>query len=517
MKGGFLSAWAPPDPRALLRRPAPTLPFPLEEPDCRLLEWARHGLYLGLRATTIGPGDEILVPAYNHGSELTVLETLGIAPRFYDATDDLEPDPDELESLLGPKTRALYLIHHLGFGLDAARWRTWCDERGLLLIEDVAMAWLAERDGRPLGSLGDIAIFSPWKTFGLADGGAVLTRGLAIDQPPLRRGVLPKRLLEGFARGAAHRQGWIADAGRRRGGDRADVAEVEWGLGDVLSGPYASSLALLRRSITVDAAAARRANHGRLLDALGQFVPTPFDRVADGTCPFGFPLDVPNRAAFAAAMRTERIDVVNLWSEAHPLVPVDRYPAAAARRAATVLLPVHQGLTTDDIDRIAATTLRTIGKEHSLNTGDRAPEFALRDQDGETVSLANFRGKRVVLYFYPEADTPGCTAQACGIRDHQADLAARDAVALGISPDSPEKLRAFADSHRLPFTLISDVGGRVAREYGVWKRRRRPPFQGEAQRTTFVIGHDGEILRVLPAVDPTTHDQLVLQVLDETA
>jgi peroxiredoxin Q/BCP len=148
-----------------------------------------------------------------------------------------------------------------------------------------------------------------------------------------------------------------------------------------------------------------------------------------------------------------------------------------------------------------------------LDVGDKAPPFELRNQDGERVSLAGLEGRQVVLYFYPEADTPGCTAQACGIRDRQADIAAHDAVTIGISPDSPAKLRAFADRYGLPFTLLSDESGEIAREYGAWKRNRRPPFRGETQRTTFLIGADGTIRGVLPGVDPATHDQLVLDAL----
>ncbi|MGH2982051.1 MAG: DegT/DnrJ/EryC1/StrS family aminotransferase, partial [Solirubrobacterales bacterium] len=94
----------------------------------------------------------MLVPAYHHGSDVGALVEAGLRCRFYDAGERLEPDPAELEGLLGGRTRALYLIHHLGFAQDAPRWRRWCDERGLLLIEDAAMAWPAELDGRPLGS-----------------------------------------------------------------------------------------------------------------------------------------------------------------------------------------------------------------------------------------------------------------------------------------------------------------------------------------------------------------------------
>ena len=143
---------------------------------------ARHGLLHGLRALGIVRGDEILAPAYHHGSEVEALERAGARCVFYDCDEALAPDAAELERLVGPRTRALHLTHHLGFPQDAARWRRWCDERGLALIEDAAQAWLARTGDRPVGAFGDIAIFSLYKTFGLPDGGALLCRPRA--QPP---------------------------------------------------------------------------------------------------------------------------------------------------------------------------------------------------------------------------------------------------------------------------------------------------------------------------------------------
>ncbi len=149
------------------------LPFPLEEDHCRIFSLARQGLFMGIKALNLKPGDEILVPAYHHGSEIEALVKAGIVCRFYGAGQRLEPDEKDLETLLGPRVRALYLTHYLGFPQDAARWRMWCDTHGLLLIEDAAQAWLSSRDGTPVGSHGDLSIFCLYKTFGLPDGAAV--------------------------------------------------------------------------------------------------------------------------------------------------------------------------------------------------------------------------------------------------------------------------------------------------------------------------------------------------------
>jgi thioredoxin-dependent peroxiredoxin len=152
-----------------------------------------------------------------------------------------------------------------------------------------------------------------------------------------------------------------------------------------------------------------------------------------------------------------------------------------------------------------------------MKVGRKAPDFRLPDQDGDVVRLSDFRGRTVVLYFYPKAGTPGCTAQACGIRDRSADYEAADAVVIGVSRDDPAKLREFADEHRLPFTLLSDADHKVTEKYGAWAEKsmygRR--YWG-VQRTTFVIGPEGKIAQIFSNVSPKTHDRVVLEALDES-
>ena len=153
-----------------------------------------------------------------------------------------------------------------------------------------------------------------------------------------------------------------------------------------------------------------------------------------------------------------------------------------------------------------------------LNAGEEAPDFELEDQDGEPVRLSSLRGRPVVLYFYPKADTPGCTTQACGIRDRRADYDAAGATVLGVSPDEPRKLRRFADKYGLDFTLLADVDHSVADAYGAWveKSMYGRKYWGN-QRATFVIDADGRIASVLPKVSPKTHDAEVLAALAEVA
>jgi peroxiredoxin Q/BCP len=146
--------------------------------------------------------------------------------------------------------------------------------------------------------------------------------------------------------------------------------------------------------------------------------------------------------------------------------------------------------------------------------GEKAPEFELPDQDGNTHRLADYAGKNVVLYFYPKADTPGCTKQACGVRDRESEYGKKNAVVLGVSPDPPRKLRKFADKHGLPFTLLGDEDHSVAETYGVWVKKKfmGREYMGNA-RTTFVIGPDGKIDHVFENVKPAEHDDLVLGAL----
>jgi thioredoxin-dependent peroxiredoxin len=149
-----------------------------------------------------------------------------------------------------------------------------------------------------------------------------------------------------------------------------------------------------------------------------------------------------------------------------------------------------------------------------VEPGDKAPAFELPDQDGQPVKLADLKGQPVVLYFYPKADTPGCTTQACGVRDHRADYEHAGAVVLGVSPDTVAKVKRFHDKQRLNFSLLADEGHRVADAYGVWAEKSmygKTYFGNE--RTTFVIDRDGNVAQVLRKVKPAEHDEQVLAAL----
>lgn len=150
-----------------------------------------------------------------------------------------------------------------------------------------------------------------------------------------------------------------------------------------------------------------------------------------------------------------------------------------------------------------------------IEPGTQAPDFTLPDQDGNDVTLSSLRGGPVVVYFYPKADTPGCTTQACGVRDHLPDYEAAGATVLGISPDPVKKVKKFHDKQGLNFTLLGDEDHAVCEQYGAWveKSMYGKTYWG-AQRATFVVDADGKVVTVFPKVKPKEHDELVLKALD---
>lgn len=150
----------------------------------------------------------------------------------------------------------------------------------------------------------------------------------------------------------------------------------------------------------------------------------------------------------------------------------------------------------------------------ALTVGDVAPPFELKDGQGNTVRLADLRGKTVVLYFYPKDDTPGCTKEACSFRDERAQFAKAGAVVLGVSGDTEASHKKFADKYGLTFPLLSDPGFEVATRYGVYKQKLMygKSFFG-IERTTFVIGPTGRIVAVFPKVKVDGHTDEVLAAI----
>ena len=358
-----LTTWPPLPPLAHARRPTGERPFPLDQPGFRLFSKARHAIWHGVSAIGLKPGDEVLVPAYHHGSEVQALIEAGLVPRFYDSDSGLAPRPQELEALLTPRTRALHLTHFLGFPQDAGRWRGWCDQRELKLIEDAAQAWLARGVDGPVGAHGDLTIFCLYKTFGLPDGAAALYPGGA-DGTTEPRGLALPAVLRRHAMWLMSRSSAatrvVTARPRRNGEGPAPVSGPDIGLGDPWTSPSATTAFLLPRLPGSAAAETRRRNYSTLLDAVGEHVPAPFDRLPEGASPFAFPVRAEHKAALLDELKSAEVEPIDLWSTAHAALAGGTHPEAASRRETTVALPVHQELTSGDLRRIADTVQRAM-------------------------------------------------------------------------------------------------------------------------------------------------------------
>ncbi|MDP8910333.1 MAG: GNAT family N-acetyltransferase [Chloroflexota bacterium] len=296
-------------------------------PRCRLFARGPDAVLHGAQALGLGAGDEVLVPAYHDGWEVEALIAAGVVPRFYDCDERLEPDEARLTELLSARTRALHLIHYLGFPQNAARWREWCDRQGLLLIEDATRSWLSWSDPGPVGSLGDLQAFCFYESLALPSGAAL------VSSTP------PEPQMPGARLG-------LIEAGDAR------VARPE--AGALITVPW-----LLARLCDRGVAGRRRANYQALLDALGDDVPAPFETLPAGASPLVFPFDAVDKGALLKRLAAHGVLGLNLWPIPHPSLPATGFPDAERRRRSTVGLPVHQDLRPRDLERIIAATGRS--------------------------------------------------------------------------------------------------------------------------------------------------------------
>lgn len=346
---GLLSTW-PTLPPGIALRHRRTPPFPLGQAGALFTAQGRGGLHLGLVALGVGPGDEVLVPAYHHGSEVEAVLGAGARAVFYGGTPRLEPDSDELEQLRTAATRALHLTHFLGFPQDCARWRRWCDERELLLIEDAAPAWLAQCGGHPVGTYGDLAMFCLYKTVGVPDGAITVCRAPlegSAKGPVGWTGALKRTAAWAAQRLSPARRLAFRGAGRRFEPARA------FALGEPARPAARTTRSLVGRFDHHEVRERRRRHYEQLLEALGDRVAAPFDSLPAGAVPWVFPVEAEDKAGLLSHLRSDGVNPLDYWSVPHPALEAARWPAIARRRARTIGLPVHQGLGARDVARIA--------------------------------------------------------------------------------------------------------------------------------------------------------------------
>jgi perosamine synthetase len=294
--------------------------------------------------------DEVLVPAYHCGAEVESLLRARLHCRFYEISPQLEPNEEELESLLGPRARALLLIHYLGFPQDAAYWRKWCDTRRLLLIENCAQAWQAQHLSRPLGSFGHLALFAPYKALGLAHGSMLLSRLPRPDElkPPAPALRVPEgQSVTDIARTlmAAPMRSSLLRPGRH-------AANASFDLGDPDQSPSPMIQFMLHRVADPAVAARRRANFQHLLDRLPDYVHPAFAALPEGASPFVLPVRTASKPELLRELADRGIRALDLWPMPHPALSAGGFPHSASLRREIVGLPVHQDLGPSDIERL---------------------------------------------------------------------------------------------------------------------------------------------------------------------
>jgi perosamine synthetase len=382
----FAPAYPTLSPRMLLPTPrSANVPFPFNDPSARYFYLARNGIAALARLWDLN-GSEVLFPAYFHGVELEALLQAGVRLRFYPVREGMRVRVDDVISRIDSKTRAVYLIHYLGFPGPVAELAQVTRERGLLLIEDCALALLSCSGDRPLGSWGDAAIFCLYKTLPVPNGGAVVLRNggrsaLPEGDPPswvstlaLVAGSLERHLqIEG--RRWSRRLLKAVRATGKRAARALGRTPVE--IGTAHFEPSNARLAMSRVSGRIVAAQdfraiveKRRRNYLQLLDRLGDVAPPVFDSLPAGVCPLSYPLQVRDKPAVAEKFLAHGVEAVNFWFPRHPAGPREEYLEVDELRRTVLELPCHQDLTPQTIERVASVAREVLGKQEARQTED---------------------------------------------------------------------------------------------------------------------------------------------------
>ena len=317
----------------------------------------RAALWAALRALGVRDADEVLLPSYLCESVVTPVAAVGARPTFFSIDRHLSPDLDSLDAAIGPRTRAVVLIHYLGFPGPVDAVRGLCESRGIALIEDCAHALFSRLLDRPLGSFGAAAIFSPWKSLTLPDGGI-----LALNDPSLRFPSSPPgppwsrtigRLaycslgtIEGTAGWSPRLRLLRRSALRRSLHDRSSGAPVRVRAASRIS-------RRLFNVVSPDRVVARRChNYSRLLEAVGRlsWCRPVFDELPPGVCPLGLALVAEDRDRWRDELLASGVNVRTYWEHLPRALDLDRFPDAPWLRDHILVLPVHQGLGADQLD-----------------------------------------------------------------------------------------------------------------------------------------------------------------------
>jgi perosamine synthetase len=356
-------------PRMLLPRVKRTnLPFPFNNPGTEYYYFGRNAIY-DLALMWNLAEQEVLFPTYCEGIELEALLSAGVRLRFYPVHGRMRIDPEEVTSLVGPNTRAVYLIHYLGFPGPVKEIAEVCRARNVLLIEDCALALLSQLEDKPIGSFGDAAIFSVHKTLPTPNGGALVLRSNEFSQsqrttrPPLSSTLaylsssirvhlglrnnawtqFVSKMIRSLGTVGAHTLGTEPVP---LGAYHFDRSKANLGMSQlshlIISSQQFSSIVTKRRR-----------NYLQLLERLRSISPPTFDQLPNGVCPFFYPLEVENNQAVLQKLQARGVGAFSFWSQDHPMLPRGQYPEVDKLRRTIIYLPCHQDLSPPVIARLA--------------------------------------------------------------------------------------------------------------------------------------------------------------------
>jgi perosamine synthetase len=355
-------------PGMLLRGNSGNHPFPFGDAGVQYVHFARNAIYALAKQFRL-TGADVLVPAYFHGVEVEALLAAGACPRFFPVHVGMQIDPDEVKTFIRPDTRAIYLIHYLGFPGPVKALRQLCDEQGLLLIEDCALSLLSRSHGEWLGSSGDAAVFCLYKTLPTPDGGAAI-----VKHGRLRfEGVLPRAagtvretaaaLLLGLESSGSTTVRALARSTRTIGRALSRSTKSDW----VHVGTQnfvIEDAALLMSPISQRILAAqdfdsivrtRRRNYIHLRDLLSDLAPPIFDDLPEGVCPLFYPFATKYKRELWARLRGCGIQSVLFWMTTDLATAPGEFPEVDTLRQTILELPCHQDMTPQGIERVAKT------------------------------------------------------------------------------------------------------------------------------------------------------------------
>jgi dTDP-4-amino-4,6-dideoxygalactose transaminase len=348
-------------------------PYPLSHDRIRLYYLGRNAVYHGAKALGLKPGDEILFPAYHSGTESAPLMYLGCNLRFYDVHRDLSIDLDEIEAMIGPQTKAIYAIHFFGFQAPIQELRELADRHGLFLIEDVALSFLSQFAGRPLGRWGDVSIFCLYKSLATAAGGVLAINKPGVPLPPapasggfyselnltlkhvVRHWELHGGPLGRLARRAVMRFSKPVTRGAKlQSPDSLDFEPelLDRGMGLLTRG-------LVRWFDYESVAARRRKNYALMARRLrNSGVAMLRERLPEGAVPLFFPILVDEKFPAVETLHRVNIDAIPVWGIHHPYLRRGEFPGTEFLVNHAVEIPIFQDLTEAHLERIAGELIR---------------------------------------------------------------------------------------------------------------------------------------------------------------